>query len=440
MDGVPYDDWLQQQVKKYEHNESFKSLDGETTKAAFETAKTAFLSFTQQAKHFKPPLQVNAKLKEFNDLLAAYNGAVSEMVQLAECVDQIKEKCANEDSAAKRDWKEQAAKHERFYATQGRSVPGALSRAYSWATYAMARNPDEVGIAPAPSVPELVFGDVVPTDIFDVASTVRCIADDADQATKDAATPYHEKIKAYVVAQRGPAKAFLASQVDKLMKKENQLGSSGHLDRAIPFPWSADDDITKSFFRPLPADTREVVFAGKCCWTDLDVIGWPYRGVACWVHVYTGTVVVLILKPDDIEQRPDLKIWLEGEKIDALQKHQVCLLSEGDSIWIPPGHSPLVMGLPSDRAFNEKIPKLALRGRRVAGQAKAKDPQQSLFCIGVNLCLRRDTDVNMRPALLSSVTSSFARAMAYLPKQIKADVKDWFAVLSAKVQDGGTAP
>ena len=186
-----------------------------------------------------------------------------------------------------------------------------------------------------------------------------------------------------MVAHKDAALKHYAPEVAKLEGNPALGGSLGSIDvGATVFEWGPQDMV---FFADIVNLSKEIIFTSRSMFMDLGRTGWVFRGLGCFLRLYQGKVGVLLLPKETIVKHTDLNAYIRHADGGFLLKtHQITILEEGDSLWLPVGSCPALVGLPKDKDFTEVIPKLASRGRRAS-----KLEEHPPYCMGISLCLRQ---------------------------------------------------
>ena len=127
-----------------------------------------------------------------------------------------------------------------------------------------------------------------------------------------------------------------------------------------------------------------------------------------------------VLKGDSIAS------WFSDCTFAALSGFQVCILGEGDAVWVPSGQVPVCIGIDKGKDFTVALPVLATRGRKRVAPVEAPP-----FCVGVSICMREADsckDGNTRRA----VSALYGVQLPTLPKAVKdsGEVKAWVAKMA----------
>ena len=155
----------------------------------------------------------------------------------------------------------------------------------------------------------------------------------------------------------------LKTHLDAMTKKADEAvtgmvanqwpGAAGSVEASSPFVFNDTAETRKNLFDSPPDALRIPVVAQKCvhCCPSNRVL--PYRMHSMYLHVLRGTTAIVVLDPSQVCDHPMIFPWLKGLGDKALQKNPSFVATTGDTIWIPLGHVPLVIGCPT-AALSEK--------------------------------------------------------------------------------------
>jgi len=154
----------------------------------------------------------------------------------------------------------------------------------------------------------------------------------------------------------------------------------------------------------------------------------PYRLHAHFHHQLDGHVIIVPIIPELMIQYPRIEAFLADSSILALKKCAAYLLGPGQSLWIPYGFMPLVIGVPpscitSTVDANKKLDKAEWQGEQGASVQYAISACYNKLWVGKNV------DIDLQAAGLWPQ----ARQYFFRNFKINAAVKAWAESLAPAV-------
>ena len=422
VDGVPFNEWLTSTKASMGTDPGFQQLDADKAHAQYNEAKTCMETFAEDSKAWKVPFDAPKVLGEFMSEMRKYEAGVFEIAEVVDCVDRFAETDKKGEKAQRRTYNENRVKHEVFFGSMGKNVASAFARAISWHTYAMAKNPLDVSLKEPPSVKIYACGSVPDRGSFEIPLVIEAVPD-GDVAKQNAANWLQLNFAKHVAEMSPNALTWAATQVDKLKGKPDMVGNLQCADHVTPFVYNPDQ---YQIFTPS-TPVKEIQLNGRTMHQELSIVGYPPRGISGFITAYRGTVAILVLNREQVLKHPDFESWLRTAKADALKDNEVALLRTGDTLWLPSGFAPLILGLPSDTKDLEQVtPRLAERGRYHRA-SKANVVNTESFVLGINLLFEKVVDEQLPPALRGAICAAWLQGKAYCPKgYAKQDkAKEW---------------
>ena len=154
---------------------------------------------------------------------------------------------------------------------------------------------------------------------------------------------------------------------------------------------------------------------------NVDQEAWPWKGIPMFLRMIEGSASIQVLGAHELEQAgSDVMPWLKERATADLAAVPTCKLEAGESIWLPYGSLPLIIGL--DETENGLA-----KGVDRKSKSKPLD-SKNLPYISYALVPAFDTSLTLDSAKLKGIVrASLALSSAWLPASIKSseDFKAW---------------
>ena len=157
-----------------------------------------------------------------------------------------------------------------------------------------------------------------------------------------------------------------------------------------------------------------------CCKVGMEEF--PYKAHGHMYHQLVGSAVIVVVRGSQLVAHQNLAQWLTSIPSTALSKCSVFYVRALDSVWIPFGAYPLIIGLPESRIGNDF--KILEPKKDKSAPAPAEAIQYAL-----SLCYDNSNDRQKDAALRSYVSALWVQASPYMFKGIKTKASAWEASL-----------
>ena len=149
--------------------------------------------------------------------------------------------------------------------------------------------------------------------------------------------------------------------------------------------------------------------------------------------MFSGIASVTLLSPSEIVEDPTVKSLVKQAGKDGLSGHQGCLLRPGESLYLPMGYVPLVVGMPSSIVSPAAAtPKKS--GRPPRGDKRpSADAEVKHVCYSISFAFGTADASTHNAALCNTVASMFQTRFSYCPIALRdcESAKEWQAALAA---------
>ena len=458
MSGKGYDDYLEELFVSVKDREDSDHAD---LPAALHTGRKAYTDldlFSKESSKWKAPFDTTAAAQRLNELCRSMKAAIQALDRCRDCVQLMARTGRKDIQAAKKRWHENKAKVLKWLQASGVNIAPILCKVFAEIIYAVAAPPSECGITVTFVIDqlEIIDGDtresVFSTPLLVPAPTAadgtatltyasvwqRAIKQFADDTTADFAARRDSQV-AKLIAKNGPA------MIGTVESKDHEFKPNGITDTGADGPHWFEVPTT-----PVP----DVCITKRCLLLDNAASRDPFRCNACWIRVFHGRIVALILPPTLYLEHQDLNPWLKGGSLTDLETCKGCIVNQGDALFVPRGYVCLWIGLPNEKELSSAKPKLAIRGKpkakaQPAAKQKGKASKEPVFhdemvTVGITLLLepvRDKAQVGEGDMAVKRWLYSHASACSCLPTGFAGNAwyDAWLAAIEPPKPVGGAA-
>ena len=197
-----------------------------------------------------------------------------------------------------------------------------------------------------------------------------------------------EECKHMMKAKRsGFGNTSLSTPVPSITKEEKQV------------PWHS------MWFEDV-AEVKCAFWASHTETLNMSVECWPYSYLPGFFQLFTGNCVTIVLDEECVRTIGDVANWVTSCEAQEFAKMPVFFMAAGDTVWFPPGHVALTVGIPITIRM-DKDNGVDLKG--------AKPNQTHFFCGGFYPVLSKSEVDSYSLELRSAVCAAWTRATPHLP-------------------------
>ena len=187
-----------------------------------------------------------------------------------------------------------------------------------------------------------------------------------------------------------------------------------------------DDGVTR-----VSAEVESLRSTATCSWTgcsDCSLESWPLFAHPMWLTQYVGNSVITVLPPDMISKTQDVDEYLQNLDGTECRNCKVFHLREGDSVWMPLGFYPVVIGV-DPRIQWKSTGEVSVPPVRT----KSGATQHHFILYGATPIYDLDFIDRCPKAVRLQIASSLVRAGGLVPKSYrdKAEFTKWIEELKA---------
>ena len=170
------------------------------------------------------------------------------------------------------------------------------------------------------------------------------------------------------------------------------------------------------------AGVRIPLGSARCGHCRAELAEFPYKTVGHFYHQISGRAIIIVLRPQQLQDHPNIGAWLAALPSTALSKLSAFYVDTRDSVWVPFGSMPLIIGVPAGRICPnyELIP--------AKSDAVPAAPHVEAIQYALTLCYD-NSDEKQDAALRSYVSSIILQTQPFVFKGIKSVSGPWEARL-----------
>ena len=385
----------------------------------------ALVSFKAVSDGWVPGLDIEQASLQLDTVIADFRSAVASLHKYNKVFLGIELSTRRMGIQKKRKW----TNHRDTMARKLResALPTGISKVAADHLQALADAPEDAGVHSPIAVPELQFEERFSVEKFDGPVLISRLADLDGALTP---TYYHEHLATVfeknqsIIEQKSPmvVKELVGGRVSCSM-----VVSNGHLAQ-----WRSDNGTCGNWIENKTC--KLVLVAQKTLKFDSRIEVFPWRGVRVLLTVATGRLIVICVAAAQAAEH-DVHAWLKKCDGRALASNRAAVLDSGDSLMLPFGMVPIIVGLPSDDACLTA----SIAGRpRVPKGIKLNTDEVVTYTL--NFVFDSALDATASTDVKSFVASSWVKATPHLHASFREAevIKAWSAAISAVPPAAGT--
>ena len=300
-------------------------------------AKTALAAYVKGTLTWKVPVKCTALKLEFLALLDEHVTASAETWRHVDSINGKIEEAANETSKEKGGWRTERNKIESHLVQ--RKVPSGVAKVCADAVWCEASPPEALDISLPYSPPPCAV-----TDESDLSAFASPFLVKYDPKKTEAQQTKIEVTWSNEYRENLPAATSKMTESKTVMRS----GSSAYGNTSFSPAKAVDLNLGKvgdPWFRPLVV--KPALWTSHTETLNATVECFPYTKLPGWIVSYIGSFVIIVLDQECVTRVGDIASWVQSCESSELYRFASWFVHPGDAVWIPPGHAPLLVGIPN---------------------------------------------------------------------------------------------
>ena len=373
----------------------------------------------QEVTKAAAPFRVAEFRNKLRQILPTFVETVDTIKDFQGCFKELEDKDALSRKNAKRLMRTTRDRIVAKLESQQDGVPKALAKVIA----EMIQKTEEAGEALPFEAPELACDGTDQEAVISEFAKVRVLTDKTDTPTW-----WHGQAASF--GETGDAYKKCLEKAETI--QQSILASKGATKHGFAtianagFDWVCGEGV--DFLNIVPG-LRTIVHTQDCHAFNAAPAAWPWKGCGMMLTAVVGTICVIILdEQQTIEAATDVDGFMRRADAKLVSQYTKVILGKGNSIYVPFGSMPMVIGLD----FTDGSAKIKEKTRK--GAKKEEDPPVFVtYC--VNLVLRPAFDGSQSQPVRSNVLAAHHLASGSLPASLKnnKNFKTWVEALTGLI-------